>query len=71
MSQEHNGHILLCEGLRKSYGDRLAVDGVGFYIARGETYGLLGPNGAAVLAAFAIGLLALATWRLHGGIVAA
>jgi hypothetical protein len=22
MSQEHNGHILLCEGLRKSYGDR-------------------------------------------------
>jgi ABC-2 type transport system ATP-binding protein len=46
MSQEIDGHILLCEGLRKKYGDRLAVDGVGFYIARGETYGLLGPNGA-------------------------
>ena len=41
-----NGPVLACEGLRKSYGDRVAVDGVGFSIARGETYGLLGPNGA-------------------------
>jgi linearmycin/streptolysin S transport system ATP-binding protein len=32
--------------LRKTYGDRVAVDDVGFTIARGETYGLLGPNGA-------------------------
>jgi ABC-2 type transport system ATP-binding protein len=39
-------HILECSGLRKSYGQRLAVDGVGFHIARGEAYGLLGPNGA-------------------------
>jgi ABC-2 type transport system ATP-binding protein len=46
MSHESDGHILLCDGLRKSYGDRVAVDDVGFYIARGETYGLLGPNGA-------------------------
>jgi ABC-2 type transport system ATP-binding protein len=38
--------VLACEGLRKSYGDRLAVDGVGFSIGAGETYGLLGPNGA-------------------------
>jgi ABC-2 type transport system ATP-binding protein len=35
-----------CAGLRKRFGDRLAVDGVGFSIAPGETYGLLGPNGA-------------------------
>jgi ABC-2 type transport system ATP-binding protein len=35
-----------CEGLRKAYGDRLAVDGVGFEIRAGESYGLLGPNGA-------------------------
>ena len=38
--------MLECEGLRKSYGERVAVDGVGFSIAAGETYGLLGPNGA-------------------------
>ena len=38
--------MLQCEGLRKSFGDRTAVDGVGFTIAAGETYGLLGPNGA-------------------------
>jgi ABC-2 type transport system ATP-binding protein len=33
-------------GLSKSFGDRLAVNGVGFTIAAGEIYGLLGPNGA-------------------------
>jgi ABC-2 type transport system ATP-binding protein len=38
--------VLRCEGLRKRYGDRTAVDGVSFEIAAGETYGLLGPNGA-------------------------
>lgn len=38
--------VLSCEGLRKTFGDRVAVDDVGFTIAAGETYGLLGPNGA-------------------------
>jgi ABC-2 type transport system ATP-binding protein len=38
--------VLQCIGLRKRFGDRQAVDGVGFSIAPGETYGLLGPNGA-------------------------
>ncbi|MEU3168257.1 ABC transporter ATP-binding protein [Streptosporangium sp. NPDC006930] len=38
--------ILACEGLRKRYGQMVAVDGVGFSIAEGEVYGLLGPNGA-------------------------
>ena len=38
--------ILACSGLVKRFGERLAVDGVGFEIAPGETYGLLGPNGA-------------------------
>ncbi len=38
--------VLDCRGLHKSYGDRKAVDGVGFHIDLGETYGLLGPNGA-------------------------
>jgi ABC-2 type transport system ATP-binding protein len=38
--------ILVCTDLRKRYGQRTAVDGVGFRIAPSETYGLLGPNGA-------------------------
>jgi ABC-2 type transport system ATP-binding protein len=38
--------VLECRGLRKSFGDRTAVDGVSFSIADGECYGLLGPNGA-------------------------
>ena len=38
--------VLSCEGLVKRFDERAAVDGVGFEIARGETYGLLGPNGA-------------------------
>jgi ABC-2 type transport system ATP-binding protein len=38
--------VLVAEGLTKRFGERLAVDGVGFTIGPGETYGLLGPNGA-------------------------
>ena len=38
--------ILECRDLRKAFGDRVAVNGVGFHIEAGETYGLLGPNGA-------------------------
>jgi ABC-2 type transport system ATP-binding protein len=38
--------MLTCVGLRKRYGERLAVDGVSFSIAAKECYGLLGPNGA-------------------------
>ena len=34
------------EGLTKRYGDVLAVDGVSFSVAPGETLGLLGGNGA-------------------------
>ena len=38
--------VLRCDGLVRRFGERTAVDGVGFEIAAGETYGLLGPNGA-------------------------
>ena len=38
--------MIQVDGLHKSYGSHKAVDGVGFEIARGETFGLLGPNGA-------------------------
>ena len=34
------------EGLTKRYGDVLAVDGIGFHAAPGQTLGLLGGNGA-------------------------
>ena len=33
-------------GLRKTYGDRAAVDGIDLQIERGEVFALLGPNGA-------------------------
>jgi ABC-2 type transport system ATP-binding protein len=38
--------ILSVSGLRKIYGDVVAVDGVSFQVARNEIVGLLGPNGA-------------------------
>lgn len=38
--------VMSCSGLRKSFGERMAVQEVGFSIEAGETYGLLGPNGA-------------------------
>ena len=40
------GPTLQCTDLRKTFGERVAVAGLGFEIAPGETYGLLGPNGA-------------------------
>lgn len=38
--------LLQVDGLRKSFGRRLAVDGVGFTLDVGEIVGFLGPNGA-------------------------
>ena len=38
--------VLQVEGLTKSYGQRVAVDGVSFTIEIGEVVGFLGPNGA-------------------------
>jgi ABC-2 type transport system ATP-binding protein len=38
--------MLECRGLRRCFGDLVAVDGVGFHIDSAETYGLIGPNGA-------------------------
>ena len=37
---------LRVSGLRKSYGDVVAVDGLDLVVASGECFGLLGPNGA-------------------------
>ena len=38
--------VLLARGLRKAYGDRVAVHEVGLALRPGEVLGLLGPNGA-------------------------
>jgi ABC-2 type transport system ATP-binding protein len=46
MTREQSKPQLVVRGLSKSFGSRLAVDGIAFTIAPGEIYGLLGPNGA-------------------------
>jgi lipooligosaccharide transport system ATP-binding protein len=38
--------LIDASGLRKEFGDFVAVDGVDFQVRRGEAFGLLGPNGA-------------------------
>jgi heme exporter protein A len=43
---EAKGPALALAGLRKDFGERTALDGVGFELGRGETLALLGPNGA-------------------------
>ena len=40
------GPLVRARGLIKRFGSFVAVDGVDFDIARGESYGFLGPNGA-------------------------
>jgi ABC-2 type transport system ATP-binding protein len=37
---------LLAEGVRRQYGDRVALDGVSLTVERGEVFALVGPNGA-------------------------
>ena len=43
---QSNGPSLLLRGLRKSFVDVVAVDGLDLEVTRGECFGLLGPNGA-------------------------
>jgi len=38
--------MLSIENLTKRFGDIVAVDGVSFEVAKGESFGFLGPNGA-------------------------
>jgi ABC-2 type transport system ATP-binding protein len=41
-----NGPAVSIRGLRKRFGEVVAVDGIDLEVARGECFGLLGPNGA-------------------------
>lgn len=41
-----NQHALLVKGLKKAYGDVVAVDGLDLEMMAGECFGLIGPNGA-------------------------
>lgn len=43
---QKNKLMIVAKGLRKTYGDFVAVDGIDFEVKQGEAFGLLGPNGA-------------------------
>lgn len=45
---------VVVEGLTHRYGDRVALDCVGFQVQRGEMFGLLGPNGGGKTTLFRI-----------------
>ncbi len=38
--------IVRVKNIKKSYGNKVAVDGISFEVAAGEIFGILGPNGA-------------------------
>jgi len=42
----HDGPLVHARGLRKVFGDFVAVDGIDVDVERGEAFGFLGPNGA-------------------------
>ncbi|MFC6938858.1 ABC transporter ATP-binding protein [Salinirubellus sp. GCM10025818] len=39
-------HAVVAEGVRRTYGDTVALDGVDLTVGSGEVFGLIGPNGA-------------------------
>lgn len=42
----HEGDAIVVTGLRKTFGDFVAVDSIDFSVKRGEIFGFLGPNGS-------------------------
>jgi len=44
--RETDGDAIVVSGLRKTFGNFTAVDGVDFRVKRGEIFGFLGPNGS-------------------------
>ena len=65
-SAESASTVLKVEGLIKIYGTRRVVDGVSFYVNKGEVVGLLGPNGAGKTTSFRMACGLIST---NGGIV--
>jgi len=59
--------MLSASGLRKSFGRRLALSGVGFEVGRGERLSVIGPNGAGKTTLLSI---LAGTLRADGGTVA-
>jgi ABC-2 type transport system ATP-binding protein len=59
--------VIAAEGLRKNYGDTLAVDGIDFAVTAGQTVGLLGGNGAGKTTTIAmlLGLLVPTAGRIR------
>src|ERR1700676_3424379 len=41
-----NSDAIIVEGIRKRFGDFVAVDNISFNVHESEVFGLLGPNGA-------------------------
>jgi lipopolysaccharide export system ATP-binding protein len=56
---KHPPAILKASDLKKTYGGKAVVNGLTFFVAKGEVVGLLGPNGAGKTTAFymTIGLI--------------
>jgi lipooligosaccharide transport system ATP-binding protein len=46
LSPSDSNPLISARGLRKRFGELVAVDGIDFDVARGEAFGFLGPNGA-------------------------
>src|SRR3984885_9957661 len=45
-AEQHSAGLVVVEGVTKSFGSKIALEGVSFWVPSGQICGLLGPNGA-------------------------